>query len=204
MLEKVDLLKKLSKEEYKEKMSQLETKIGQLQRECKALKIPIMIVFEGFGAAGKGLQIGKLIQSMDPRGFHVYPVKNETEEERMHPFLWRFWIKTPEKGRIAIYDGSWYRRVLIDRFEKRTKEKINNTGDIADFDIGGYCIFHCGPLPWQPAVFGAADLAGDLYPGRTGPCLACYGICSFAAYVGGLVFRRGAGCSRRAASSGAE
>ena len=123
MLEKVDLSKKLSKEEYKEKMSQLETKIGQLQRECKALKIPIMIVFEGFGAAGKGLQIGKLIQSMDPRGFRVFPIKNETEEERMHPFLWRFWTKTPEKGRIAIYDGSWYRRVLIDRFEKRTKEK---------------------------------------------------------------------------------
>ncbi len=123
MLEKVDLSKKLSKEEYKQKMTQLETKIGQLQRECKALKIPIMIVFEGFGAAGKGLQIGKLIQSMDPRGFHVFPIKNETEEERMHPFLWRFWTKTPEKGRIAIYDGSWYRRVLIDRFEKRTKEK---------------------------------------------------------------------------------
>ena len=123
MLEKVDLSKKLSKEEYKEKMSHLETRIGQLQRECKALKIPIMIVFEGFGAAGKGLQIGRLIQSMDPRGFHVFPIKNETEEESMHPFLWRFWTKTPEKGRIAIYDGSWYRRVLIDRFEKRTKEK---------------------------------------------------------------------------------
>ena len=123
MLEKVDLSKKLSKEEYKEKMSHLETRIGQLQRECKALKIPIMIVFEGFGAAGKGLQIGRLIQSMDPRGFHVFPIKNETEEERMHPFLWRFWTKTPEKGRIAIYDGSWYRRALIDRFEKRTKEK---------------------------------------------------------------------------------
>lgn len=123
MLEKVDLSKKLSKEEYKEKMSHLETRIGQLQRECKALKIPIMIVFEGFGAAGKGLQIGRLIQSMDPRGFHVFPIKNETEEECMHPFLWRFWTKTPEKGRIAIYDGSWYRRALIDRFEKRTKEK---------------------------------------------------------------------------------
>ena len=113
----------MSKEEYKEKMSQLETRIGFLQRECKALKIPVMIVFEGFGAAGKGLQIGRLIQSMDPRGFQVYPIKNETEEERMHPFMWRFWTKTPEKGRIAIYDGSWYRRVLIDRFEKRTKEK---------------------------------------------------------------------------------
>ena len=82
-----------------------------------------MIVFEGFGAAGKGLQIGHLIQSMDPRGFEVHPVKNETEEERMHPFMWRFWTKTPARGRIAIFDGSWYRKVLIDRFEKRTKAK---------------------------------------------------------------------------------
>ena len=123
MLEKVDLTKKLSKEEYKNKMERLEVRIGQLQRQCKELKIPVIIVFEGFGASGKGLQIGRLIQSMDPRGFQVYPIKNETEEERMHPFLWRFWTKTPERGRIAIFDGSWYRRVLIDRFEKRTKEK---------------------------------------------------------------------------------
>jgi polyphosphate:AMP phosphotransferase len=104
-------------------MPQLEARLGRLQRECKALGIPIMIVFEGFGASGKGLQIGRLIQSMDPRGFEVHPIKNETEEERMHPFMWRFWTKTPAKGRIAIYDGSWYRRVLIDRFEKRTKNK---------------------------------------------------------------------------------
>ncbi|HJC73425.1 MAG TPA: phosphate--AMP phosphotransferase [Candidatus Mediterraneibacter faecavium] len=123
MLEKVDLTKKISKEEYKEKMPQLEARIGRLQRECKALGIPVLIVFEGFGAAGKGLQIGHLIQSMDPRGFEVHPIKNETEEERMHPFMWRFWTKTPARGRIAIYDGSWYRRVLIDRFEKRTKNK---------------------------------------------------------------------------------
>ena len=123
MLEKVDLTKKISKEEYKEKMPQLESKLGRLQRECKALGIPVLIVFEGFGAAGKGLQIGHLIQSMDPRGFEVHPVKNETEEERMHPFMWRFWTKTPARGRIAIFDGSWYRKVLIDRFEKRTKAK---------------------------------------------------------------------------------
>lgn len=123
MLEKVDLTKKISKEEYKEKMPQLESKLGRLQRECKALGIPVLIVFEGFGAAGKGLQIGHLIQSMDPRGFEVHPVKNETEEERMHPFMWRFWRKTPARGRIAVFDGSWYRKVLIDRFEKRTKAK---------------------------------------------------------------------------------
>lgn len=123
MLEKVDLTKKISKDDYKEKISVLEANLGKLQRECKALGIPIMIVFEGFGASGKGLQIGRLIQSMDPRGFEVYPIKNETEEERMHPFMWRFWTKTPARGRIAIYDGSWYRKVLIDRFEKKTKRK---------------------------------------------------------------------------------
>ena len=123
MLEKVDLTKKISKEKYNEKMPQLESKLGRLQRECKALGIPVLIVFEGFGAAGKGLQIGHLIQSMDPRGFEVHPVKNETEEERMHPFMWRFWTKTPARGRIAVFDGSWYRKVLIDRFEKRTKAK---------------------------------------------------------------------------------
>ena len=119
MLEKVDLTKKMSKDEYKAKMPQLEVHLGQLQRQCKELKIPVIIVFEGFGASGKGVQIGRLIQSMDPRGFRVYPIKNETEEERMHPFLWRFWTKTPERGRIAIFDGSWYRRVLIDPFENK-------------------------------------------------------------------------------------
>ena len=82
-----------------------------------------MIAFEGNGAAGKGLQIGNLIQALDPRGFKVYAVKNETEEEWMHPFLWRFWTKIPEKGRIAIFDTSWYRRVMIERFEGKTPEK---------------------------------------------------------------------------------
>lgn len=123
MLEKVDLTKKMSKEEFKQKMPELEQKIGRLQRQCRDLNIPVMVVFEGFGASGKGVQIGRLIQSLDPRGFKVFVIQKETEEERMHPFLWRFWMKTPARGRISIYDGSWYRKVLIDRFEKRTKKK---------------------------------------------------------------------------------
>lgn len=123
MLEKLDLTKQLSKTEYKEKMLELEPKLGKLQRECKELNIPVMIAFEGYGASGKGVQIGELIQALDPRGFAVYAGKRETEEERMHPFLWRFWTKMPAKGRIAIYDTSWYRKVLIDRFDKRTKKK---------------------------------------------------------------------------------
>lgn len=136
MLEKIDLDKTLTKEEYKELMPSLQLELGRLQRECKELQIPIMIIFEGFGASGKGLQIGRLIQSLDPRGFEVHTVKNETVEEAMHPFMWRFWTKTPEKGRIAILDGSWYRKVLIDRFEKRTKEKelVNSFASINSFE----------------------------------------------------------------------
>lgn len=123
MLEKLDLTKSLSKSEYKDKMMELEPKLQKLQRECRELKIPVMIAFEGYGAAGKGVQIGELIRALDPRGFEVYAVKNETKEEQMHPFLWRFWMKMPAKGRIAIYDSSWYRKVLVDRFDKKTKKK---------------------------------------------------------------------------------
>ena len=104
-------------------IKELGEQLGELQRVCREKKIPVMIAFEGYGAAGKWLQIGNLIQALDPRGFKVYAVKNETEEEWMHPFMWRFWTKIPEKGRIAIFDTSWYRRVMIERFEGKTPEK---------------------------------------------------------------------------------
>lgn len=99
-------------------MASLEPELARLQRECKAQKLPVMIVFEGFGAAGKGYQIGKLIHAMDPRGFYVRSVGRESEEQRRHPFLWRYWINTPAKGEIAIFDRSWYRKVLLDRFDE--------------------------------------------------------------------------------------
>ncbi len=122
MLEKLDLTKKMDKAEYKKKMEKLEPKLGKLQRECREQGIPVMIAFEGYGASGKGVQIGELIKALDPRGFEVYAVKNETEEEKMYPFMWRFWTKLPANGRIAIYDSSWYRRVLADRFDKKVKK----------------------------------------------------------------------------------
>lgn len=78
------------KSEYKAKMTALKLQMGKLQRQCKEMGLPIMIVFEGFDAAGKGMQIGKLIQSLDPRGFEVFTVKEETKEEAMHPFCGGF------------------------------------------------------------------------------------------------------------------
>lgn len=122
MLEKIDLTKKIDKDEYKKRVPGLRQRLGELQRLCRQLDIPVMIVFEGYDAAGKGVQIGRLIKCLDPRGFHVYAVKKETEEERMRPFMWRFWAKMPANGNISIFDSSWYRKVLIERFEKEMKD----------------------------------------------------------------------------------
>ena len=122
MLEKIDLSKSVDKETYKKVMEEEGERLGQLQRDCKAAGIPVIIVFEGMGAAGKGIQINRLIQSLDPRGFYVYASNEASEEERLRPFLWRYWTKTPEKGRIAIFDRSWYRRVQVDRFDGETPD----------------------------------------------------------------------------------
>ncbi|MDY3917853.1 MAG: polyphosphate:AMP phosphotransferase [Candidatus Limivivens sp.] len=126
MLEKIDLTKKMDKKEYNQVIGGLETRLAALQRECRERKIPVIILFEGFGASGKGTLISRLIHSLDPRGFQVYAINGESDEERMRPFLWRFWTKTPEKGRIAIFDRSWYRWVLTDRFDGLTSEKQLN------------------------------------------------------------------------------
>ncbi|MCU0643376.1 MAG: phosphate--AMP phosphotransferase [bacterium] len=124
MLEQIDLSKKLEKTEYKSIIADLEIKLGELQRKAWELKIPIIVVFEGWGASGKGTLINQLMLAMDPRGFTVYNIKPPNEEESYRPFLWRFWIKTPVKGRIAIFDRSWYRRVLVERIDKIVSEKF--------------------------------------------------------------------------------
>ena len=122
MLEKIDLSKKVDKKTYRRVMDEAEEKLGLLQRECKDAGIPVILVFEGMGAAGKGVQINRLIQALDPRGFDVYACDRPTEDEQMRPFLWRYWTKTPAKGRIAVVDRSWYRSVQVDRFDGLTRE----------------------------------------------------------------------------------
>lgn len=123
MLEKIDLSKTMDKKEFKPLMRELDAKLGRLQRLCKEKGIPVIITFEGFGAAGKGTMINRLIEPLDPRGFKVYTTQRETEEEHYHPFLWRFWNMMPGKGRISILDRSWYRILLNDRFDGKSTAK---------------------------------------------------------------------------------
>ena len=124
MLEQIDLSKKIEKKDYKDIITKMELKLGELQRQARELKIPIMIVFEGWDAAGKGTMINKLLLALDPRGFKVYPTNPPNEEERLRPFLWRFWINTPEGGKVAIFDRSWYGRVLVEKVDNIVKKKV--------------------------------------------------------------------------------
>ena len=123
MLEKIDLNRKVDREACKRRLKEAHSRLGWLQRQCRESGIPVILVFEGMGAAGKGVQINRLIQSLDPRGFDVYACERSTQEEQLHPFLWRYWIKTPERGRIAIFDRSWYRSVQVDRFDGLTQKE---------------------------------------------------------------------------------
>ena len=137
MLEKVDLSKKLSKDEYKEMIDPLREKLGKLQRQARDLKIPVVIVFEGWDAAGKGTFINELILALDPRGFNVFSTREEpNEEEKLRPYFWRFWTKIPQQGRIVIFDRSWYTRVLTDRVNKviSTEELHEIFHDIPSFE----------------------------------------------------------------------
>ena len=136
MLEKIDLSRKAEKEVYRQARDTYGTRLGLAQRKLKEAGIPVLILFDGMDAAGKGTQINRLIQFLDPRGFDVYASSRVTEEEAMRPFLWKFWTLTPENGRIAVFDRSWYRKVREDRFEGRTakKELSEAFRDICSFE----------------------------------------------------------------------
>ncbi|NOZ22589.1 MAG: phosphate--AMP phosphotransferase [Planctomycetes bacterium] len=123
MLEKVDLTKSLSKEEYKEVFEPLQWRLNELQRKARSAGIPTIVVFEGWDAAGKGTLINRLASGLDPRGFKVHPISAPNEDERYHPYLWRFWTKLPAKGTMAIFDRSWYGRVLVERVDELTPEE---------------------------------------------------------------------------------
>ncbi|MEE8450647.1 MAG: hypothetical protein V3R99_02000 [Thermoguttaceae bacterium] len=123
MLELIDLDKKLSKEAYKRVFDELEDRLGECQRAARAAGVPVVIVFEGWDAAGKGTVINRLTQALDPRGFKVHPISAPTDDEEYRPWMWRFWQKLPPADKIAIFDRSWYGRVLFERMEGLTRKR---------------------------------------------------------------------------------
>ncbi len=134
MLESLDLSLSLSRDRYVEEMARRQIQLRELAWEIYRQKRSVVIAFEGWDAAGKGGAIKRITEKMDPRGYVVYPISAPQGEEKTKHYLYRFWTRVPERGQIAIFDRTWYGRVLVERVEgyathqewKRAYKEINS------------------------------------------------------------------------------
>lgn len=117
LFDSLDLDLDLPREEYESALSMYQARIGRLQHRAIRQHQSVVLVFEGPDASGKGGAIRRITQAMDARGFKVHPFAAPTDEELRHHYLWRFWRCIPRNGRFAIFDRSWYGRVLVERVE---------------------------------------------------------------------------------------
>lgn len=116
-LARVDLKESLSSEEYKKQLKQEQVAVRQLQRSIFQHQVPVLCLFEGWDAAGKGGAIKRLTDNLDPRSYEVTAFAAPTDEEKGHHYLWRFWRNLPTAGKIGIFDRTWYGRVFVERVE---------------------------------------------------------------------------------------
>lgn len=122
MLEKLDLSQTLGRKEYRARLRADRVELRDLQYQMSDHGIAAVVVLEGWAACGKGKCLSTLVDTLDPRWMRVHPISEPLEHERLRPFLWRFWVKTPPRGMLALFDHSWYGRVLKDRVEGRVSE----------------------------------------------------------------------------------
>lgn len=118
VLSSLDYHNRLAHKEYTKKLEKYQGELNLLTRHRKFRERSVVIVFEGADAAGKGGSIRRITGALDARQYQITPVAAPTEEERAHPYLWRFWRSLPRRGRVTIFDRSWYGRVLVERVEK--------------------------------------------------------------------------------------
>jgi polyphosphate kinase 2 (PPK2 family) len=117
ILKNLPFEERLSKAKYATKVIKQQELLGRLSRSSVMNKHAVIAVFEGMDAAGKGGTIRRITQALDARQYTVVPIAAPTDEERAQPYLWRFWRNVPRRGRFAIFDRSWYGRVLVERIE---------------------------------------------------------------------------------------
>ena len=136
ILQHMDLSLKKKKKKYEKLLERYQGKLNLLMRHPQLKDFSIVVVFEGNDAAGKGGSIRRITQALDARFYQVIPVEAPTEEERAQPYLWRFWRKLPRRGRVTIFDRSWYGRVLVERVENycATYDWMRAYGEINDFE----------------------------------------------------------------------
>jgi polyphosphate:AMP phosphotransferase len=136
VLKELDLSRSLTAAQYDKKLPALQGRLNALSRDKRFRDIGVVMAFEGNDAAGKGGAIRRVTRAFDARLYDVIPIAAPTEEERAQPYLWRFWRHVPKRGHIAIFDRSWYGRVLVERVEALASEPdwMRAYREIVDFE----------------------------------------------------------------------
>ena len=109
--------KTLTESEYKTRLDELQKELKELHNRIYKKKVPVIIAYEGWDAAGKGGNIKRIAGALDPRGYTVHPIASPEPHEKARHYLWRFWTRLPKTGHIAIFDRTWYGRVMVERLE---------------------------------------------------------------------------------------
>lgn len=109
--------KTMTEEEYRKELKLCQIRLQELHNELYKKKIPVIIAYEGWDAAGKGGNIKRIAGALDPRGYEVHPIASPEPHEKARHYLWRFWTRLPKDGHIAIFDRTWYGRVMVERLE---------------------------------------------------------------------------------------
>jgi polyphosphate:AMP phosphotransferase len=136
LLKSLDLSQSLSKKQYERALEEQQARLALLTRDPLFSEISVVVVFEGNDAAGKGGSIRRITGALDARNYQVIPIAAPSEEERAHPYLWRFWRHLPRRGRLTLFDRSWYGRILVERVEGFCPEVdwMRAYGEINDFE----------------------------------------------------------------------
>jgi polyphosphate:AMP phosphotransferase len=117
VLDTVDLTSRLEKKPYRKRLEKAQAQLFRAARRARDEGLSSVMVFEGWDAGGKGGAVRRLTAALDAGLYHVVPVAAPTDEERAQHYLWRFWRHLPRRGRMTIFDRSWYGRVLVERVE---------------------------------------------------------------------------------------
>jgi polyphosphate kinase 2 (PPK2 family) len=136
VLDQVDLTQRLTKREYDRMLGAQQTRLSKLAWAAHEKRRSMVLVFEGWDAAGKGSAIRHVTQAMEPRLYRTVGIAAPTDEERAQHYLWRFWRHLPRAGFTTIFDRSWYGRVLVERVEgfAAPEEWRRAYGEIVDFE----------------------------------------------------------------------
>ena len=146
MLDTIDLSKRLTREEYVPNLIRYQLQLRDLAYQLYVQKRTLVVVYEGWDAGGKGGNIKRVTERLDPRGYEVFSIAAPKGEDATHHYLWRFWrrLRPPDEKQILIFDRSWYGRVMVERIEgfcteeewKRAYREINEfERQLADFGM---------------------------------------------------------------------